>query len=715
MVPRYTKNQQHSPITGTTILAIITVVLAAAWIAFAYYKGSGPILLLHPIVAIFLIVLLIRVYRWIEIKIIVGLELLMISLWLFVTLLDVLMPFLLGFGFAYLFRFLFRAIPFSKSYQRWIATVLIVFTCGLLLFWTGRQIGRQARQMSNGLQRFYYESVLPIVVGETLETMAVDRIDATSPDAAPPDVYLGTNHGIYRLNPNRSGITNGDIVGKRIQTIALTDKFIYAGTPDGLYRRAKTDEKAVWKKIGFADTSVQTLCTIERASTPEIYVGTSKGLYKGDGETWLPVAPETFGDISIVSVVKSRHSLYVAARPPKSASAAAGPPTRNRAGGPAALDGTRLWVLEFSSMMWSDFPSNGLPTVNILASDADAMSPLLSAGTPTGIYQFNAEQNLWEARAGAEHLPASISLLGYLGVGHPPKSTTEPAPQVDRRQFLYAGDKTVIRSNVTEQWPLLVEQHVGLLNTYKDLDLGGGELGLQVKSYLTQKIPSLAESTGDIFKWSSEFAGSLAFKFGGFLATVTFSFIVFVYAIQSFETYFRNLTQLIPHPHRDDVRTYLREVDENMQQFLKGQFTVIAIVSVVSCTAYWLIGVPFALLIGLLAGLCNAIPTFGPFIGGAFAFTAMLMGLAAGDFSIIGFLIRSGFVLVAILGIQMLDNSLISPKVMSRAVDVDPLLIMFGVIVGGAFLGFWGVLLAIPILVVIKSVIHVWHTHGVAG
>ncbi len=88
----------------------------------------------------------------------------------------------------------------------------------------------------------------------------------------------------------------------------------------------------------------------------------------------------------------------------------------------------------------------------------------------------------------------------------------------------------------------------------------------------------------------------------------------------------------------------------------------------------------------------------------------MIMGLAAGDFNLIEFLIRCAFVLGAIFGIQAIDNSLISPKVMSSAVDVDPLLIMFAVIVGAAILGFWGVLLAIPIIVVIKSVVAISKT-----
>ena len=188
------------------------------------------------------------------------------------------------------------------------------------------------------------------------------------------------------------------------------------------------------------------------------------------------------------------------------------------------------------------------------------------------------------------------------------------------------------------------------------------------------------------------------------------AFVVFIYANQSFDNYFHDLVSLLPEQRRDTVKSYLREIDKNLQQFLKGQVTVIAIISAISCIAYSVVGVPFALVVGLLAGICNAIPTFGPFIGGGFALLAMLMGLAAGDFSLVEFLVRSAVVVGVVLGVQTIDNSLVSPKVMSDAVDVDPLLIMFAVIVGATVLGFWGVLLAIPIIVVIKSIIAVSRT-----
>ena len=80
-------NPQQPVLNVTAILSIISVVLAAGWIAFAYYKGSANssrILLLHPVVPMLLIVLLIRVYRWIDLKSIVILEILMLAVWILI-------------------------------------------------------------------------------------------------------------------------------------------------------------------------------------------------------------------------------------------------------------------------------------------------------------------------------------------------------------------------------------------------------------------------------------------------------------------------------------------------------------------------------------------------------------------------------------------------------------------------------------------------------
>ena len=494
-------------------------------------------------------------------------------------------------------------------------------------------------------------------------------------------------------------------LGKRIQALVANGNIIYAGTQKGLYRYYKVlptnllkvinadgsvqrIRPQLWHKIKgtpFDTRSVQAIHTLHWDSA-RLYVGTQKGLYVSEdlGGTWHEVAPAIYAERSIVDItsiedVNGNKTTYVASMPHSDSES------------PEPIATTVHWYLEGSSLGWESLPE-GSQVIYALAGggtsrqvDSDGSSRAanieLYTATPDGLYAWNRLSN-WQKIEGT----TAITLLATAPSG------------------LYAGDQTVIRHRIksTSRWRPFAVHKVGVTYTYRD-----EPIVQQLKTYLTESIPTIAQIGRVGVGRISGFVGSIAFGFGGFLAMVSLAFIVFVYASQSFDNYFRSLITLVPELHREIVKSYLREIDRNLQQFLKGLVAVIAIVSVISCIAYSLIGVPFALVIGLLAGICNAIPTFGPFIGGGFAFMAMLMGLAAGDFGIIDFLVRSAFVLGAILGIQTLDNSLISPKVMSDAIDVDPLLIMFSVIVGAAVLGFWGVLLAIPIIVVVKSVIAV--------
>lgn len=725
-------NSRQTEITGETALAIISVALAALWIAFAFYHGTSPdengnrILLLHPLVPVALIVLLIRIYRWVGIKFVVQLEIIMISLWLIVRMLGVLMPFILGFGFAYIFRFLWLAFPFKKRYQRAIATVLVVLVCGGMLILTGFGVVNQIGQMTAGLQRFSHEKLLPAIVGEDFEAVAVDSNGDTE------TIYLSTDHGVYffqidkkaaakktDLNPKKEGITNGEIVGKVVQTLAVSDEFIYAGTKDGVYRRSKSN-KSTWTKI---DTTPFDILSVQTINVPSwnpklIYVGTEKGLYRGiyngtdSSIDWYEDIFGEAGEKSIVSIssiekfddtlgTRKERYFYVAtiekrvpltpqSKQQNGTNTEAGPlTTTNTDITPEGTEEvTQVYWRRANSTQWREIDKNDDAVPNIRSLVATGRKDFeLYAATADSIYRRGAaELGTWVQWEGLNSPLRFFSLL------------------VSTPSGLYIGNEEVIhyRSNDTETWNKLIKKKGGVL-IYRD-----APIVKQFQEYLTEKIPGWTASSGTFVKSLSGLAGSIAFQFGGFLATVFLAFIVFVYANQGFKKYIDSFMGFVPEKHRETTIVYLREIDKNMHQFLKGQFTVIAIVSIISCIVYRVIGVPFALLVGILAGLCNAIPTFGPFIGGGFAYIAMLMGLASGEFSsLLGFFIRCILVLGAILGIQAIDNSLVSPKVMSNAVDVDPLLIMFSVIVGASILGFWGVILAIPTIVVIKSIIAV--------
>ena len=736
--------QRQSGISGESALAIISVALAAFWIAFAYYHGGtthadgNRILLLHPLVPIALIALLIRIYRYVGIKFVVHLEIIMIGLWIFVRMLGVFMPFILGFGFAYLFRFLWRALPFQEYYQRAIATVLIVIVCTGVLIFTGIAVGNQLNQMAKGLQKYFHETLFPLVNGEKFIDIVFDELGEHK------ILYLATDHGIYIYQldeeptsddkPKRTGITNGEIVGKRINAISVNKDYIYAGTDSGVYRCDKDivkvvtgktvdlsdltessprigfmkkiwhmligkkddsavslSNKLVWKKV---DTEFFDTRPVQAINTPSwnsdlIYVGTANGLSYSENseEKWVEDETEPFKGQSIIHISSIEKYEIKREDIPKSL------PRKDIPMFIAVADidqqGNKMTVvykLPKPSDKWQQISkaSDKIPLIHVIVG-TDIGKQELIAGTNNGLWEW-IEPGIWKEMSDSARLPKSIFLLAASTSG------------------LYAGNQEVMhyRSKKSETWERVIEKKDGILS-YRD-----SEIVMQIQEYITEKIPGWTASGGAFVQWISGLAGSIAFQFGGFIATLFLAFIVFVYASQGFDKYTRGFIGLVPERHQETAMAYLREIDRNMHQFLKGQFIVIVIISIISCIVYHIIGVPFALLVGILAGLCNAIPTFGPFIGGGFAYIALLMGLAAGEFTgTLDFPIRCILVLGAILGIQTIDNSLISPNVMSNAVDVDPLLIMFAVIVGASILGFWGVLLAIPIIVVIKSILTV--------
>ena len=767
---------RRNGISGESALAIISVTLAAFWIAFAFYMGGSPdedgnrIMLLHPLIPVALIGLLMRIYRWVGIKFVVQLEIILIGVWLLIRMLGVLMPFILGFGFAYLFRFLWKALPLNKIYQRVIVTVVIILICSGALILTGFGVRQQIAQMAQGLQKFYHEDLLPLVVGEEFTDFTSYVSNGTE------TLFLGTNHGIYILmekdkkkekdkeengktikDLKRIGITNGELLGKHIHCIAVSDKYIYAGTQGGIYRcsrkivnvaKGKTKgslidppPEQIWKKINatrFDDRSIHDI-NIPSWNNALIYVGTELGLFKGvysdDDvvEQWEHVEIENITERPIVSIhsierfagTRKEQMIYLVSKKVKKAREDQQNDSQENIGSqlfnqlmqmsqqtPIELNGTDdtpeitetdtdtvnvlhklLHTADYVPKEWKPIEIHeDMPEIKSLTA-TDKSDIELYAGTLNGLFDWN-DDDKWNKMPSSDRLPKNISLIATA------------------RSELYAGNSNVIHysPDSVNNWRKFTSKKPGIL-MYRD-----DPYVKQLQAYLTEKIPGWTASGSAFIRWLSGLAGSIAFQFGGFIATLFLAFIVFVYASQGFDKYFHGFISLIPEKHQETTKAYFKEIDNNMHQFLKGQFTVIVIITIISCIVYRLIGVPFALLVGILAGICNAIPTFGPFIGGGFAYIAMLMGLAAGEFrDPISFAIRCLCVLGAILGIQAIDNSLISPKVMSNAVDVDPLLIMFSVIVGASILGFWGVLLAIPIIVVIKSIIAVSRANGNSG
>jgi predicted PurR-regulated permease PerM len=159
---------------------------------------------------------------------------------------------------------------------------------------------------------------------------------------------------------------------------------------------------------------------------------------------------------------------------------------------------------------------------------------------------------------------------------------------------------------------------------------------------------------------------------------------------------------LIPDHRRAEIRHVSKRLGTALGGFLRGQVLVAVILGVMMSVSFWAIDLPFWLLIGMIAGFLNIIPLVGPWVGGILG---VLMALATRDVTTA---VWAGVIAVVV---QQIDNHFISPTVLRATVRIHPAMIILGLIGGAAIGGFWGILLAVPVMAMIKILAgHFWRT-----
>ncbi|MBC8421402.1 MAG: AI-2E family transporter, partial [Actinobacteria bacterium] len=128
-------------------------------------------------------------------------------------------------------------------------------------------------------------------------------------------------------------------------------------------------------------------------------------------------------------------------------------------------------------------------------------------------------------------------------------------------------------------------------------------------------------------------------------------------------------------------------------RYIRGQFLISIIVGILCTGVLLILKVDFPVLLGAIAGIFNLIPLLGPLVGGIPAALAALFISP----------LKALLVIVLFIVVQQIDNYVISPNVMKYQVGVNPGLIIFSLIAGGALFGFWGLLIAVPTVAIIQE------------
>jgi predicted PurR-regulated permease PerM len=154
----------------------------------------------------------------------------------------------------------------------------------------------------------------------------------------------------------------------------------------------------------------------------------------------------------------------------------------------------------------------------------------------------------------------------------------------------------------------------------------------------------------------------------------------------------RSLLALLPREQRESLSELIAAIETKVGAYIAGQGVLMLVVGGLSLLAYWFIGLPYALVLAFVAGLMEAVPLVGPLLG---AIPALLVALTLGPDKVI-------WVIVATVVIQQLENSLLVPRIMRRAVGVNPFVTLLSLFAFSSLLGIAGALMAIPMAAIIQ-------------
>jgi sporulation integral membrane protein YtvI len=191
-----------------------------------------------------------------------------------------------------------------------------------------------------------------------------------------------------------------------------------------------------------------------------------------------------------------------------------------------------------------------------------------------------------------------------------------------------------------------------------------------------------------------QFADGIISLFSQLLYFVIAPILAF-YILKDWELLEKRFFRLIPISWRDHTAQLLGEINVTLKKFIRGHLIVATIVGVITALSLMLLGVEFALTLGLIAGIADLIPYFGPILG---AIPAILVGLLESTSLAIK-------IVLVMLVIQQVESNVIAPKILGDSLGLHPLTIIFVLLAGGHLFGLIGLLLAVPVTAICRTVV----------
>jgi predicted PurR-regulated permease PerM len=239
-----------------------------------------------------------------------------------------------------------------------------------------------------------------------------------------------------------------------------------------------------------------------------------------------------------------------------------------------------------------------------------------------------------------------------------------------------------------EAFPTLLDEALALANQVQSFFGLGTQIGLNLQSLSDVGRQFLTGSTVST-------AAGVGLTVATALSLGVVVFISTVYLVIRPAPWVDGFVSLFPAGWRPRTREVLDAMYQTVQRWFLGQLAAMTFIAVFWAISLSIIGIPFALLIGIFSGLISFIPYLGATIS---VVIPILLALISDPFTVV-------WVILAFVIIQQIEGNLLQPIVMSRAVDLHPALVVFAILIMGTLFGLVGVFLAVPLVAALQVLV----------